>query len=488
MAISRKEAVAKLWEMGNLQWKLDSTQKIMYSSFTDLPQRTVVWACSRRLGKSHTLCVLAIEACLKNPNNIVKYVAPEQKMVKTILRPLLRDILQDCPSHLRPKYFTQDSIWRFPNGSEIQIAGTDNGRAESLRGGNAHLCIVDEAGFCDDLEYLVQSVLLPTLTTTNGKIVLSSTPPPSSDHPFAKVYMQRAEQNGTLIKKTIFDNPRLTKEKIDEIIREVAAEEGIAGDPYTHPTVRREYFCEIITDKTRAIVPEWTPELESEIVKEWPRPPFFDCYVSMDIGFRDLTVALLAYYDFRHSKLVIEDEVVMNGREMTTAALANTLNEAEKRNWADPATGEVKKPYMRVSDNNLIVLNDLHALHQLLFIPTMKDDSDAALNHMRMELAAKRVIIHPRCTTLIAHLKNGLWNKGRTSFERSPDKGHYDAIDALKYLVRNVNYTHNPYPYNYDIPKGTIHENLWYGEKELSALSRHFKQLFTPSSSIKKNR
>lgn len=488
MSVSRKEAVAKLWELNNLQWKLDSTQKILHADYSDSNKRTLVWACSRRLGKSYTLCVIAIETCLKNPNSIVKYVAPEQKMVKTILRPLLRDILQDCPAHLRPKYFTQDSIWRFPNGSEIQIAGTDNGRAESLRGGNAHLCIVDEAGFCDDLEYLVQSVLLPTLTTTNGKIILSSTSPPSPEHPFAKVYMARAEREGTLIKKTIFDNPRLTKEKIDEIIRAVAADEKINGDPYKHSTVRREYFCEIIVDKTRAIVPEWSPELEAELVTEWVRPPFLDTYVSMDIGFNDLTVALFAYYDFRHSKLIIEDEVVMNGPEMTTENLAKSIRETEQRLWFDPVTKEALRPYIRVSDNNLIVLNDLQALHKLLFIPTMKDDADAALNHMRMQIASKAIIIHPRCKTLISHLKNGIWNKSRTSFERSDDMGHFDGIEALKYLVRNINYTHNPYPANFDMPRGVIHENPWYGERELTALARHFKQLFTPSSSVKKNR
>ena len=35
------------------------------------------------------------------------------------------------------------------------------------------------------------------------------------------------------------------------------------------------------------------------------------------------------------------------------------------------------------------------------------------------------------------------------SFARSPDDGHYDAVDALKYFVRSVVYNKNPYPASY---------------------------------------
>ena len=39
--------------------------------------------------------------------------------------------------------------------------------------------------------------------------------------------------------------------------------------------------------------------------------------------------------------------------------------------------------------------------------------------------------------------------KNKTKFGRSPDNGHYDAVDALKYFIRSVVYTKNPYPPGY---------------------------------------
>ena len=71
------------------------------------------------------------------------------------------------------------------------------------------------------------------------------------------------------------------------------------------------------------------------------------------------------------------------------------------------------------------------------------------LNKTSNFIKNKEIIINTRCKNLIRHLKNGIWNKKKTSYARSPDNGHYDGIDALKYLVRNIVLNKNPYPHNY---------------------------------------
>ncbi len=105
---------------------------------------------------------------------------------------------------------------------------------------------------------------------------------------------------------------------------------------------------------------------------------------------------------------------------------------------------------MRVSDNNnLIFLNELAFRHNLTFMPTRKDNKEAALNQVRMKIAAEQILINPKCKTLIYHLRNGSWAKSKKDFARSPDAGHYDAIDSLIYLIRNIIETKNPYPPGY---------------------------------------
>lgn len=439
--ISRSEAIKELWRRGELSWKLDAVQKQMHSSYYNAPFKIHTWLLARRSGKTFLLCVLALEQCIKTPNSIVKFVSPTKLQVNNNVRPLFKKLLEDCPEDVKPEFRTKDYIYYFPNGSEIQLAGTDSGHAEKLRGGDSHICIVDEAGSCDHLDTVVKSILLPTTLITRGKLVLASTPPQESEHDFIN-FIEEADHKGSLVKKTVFDNPRITKDQLEELIQELG---GLTTD-----AARRELLCEIVKDSNTSVIPEATDELYAEIVKEWPKPPFYDAYEAMDLGFNDLTVIIFGYYDFRAAKIIVEDEYVINGQELHLPRLVDTIRKKESELWLNPLTNEVKSPTKRVSDIDYIVLNEIRRIsnNEIKFEATKKDNNEAAINTLRVLLAKKQIIIHPRCKTLLRHLKNVKWkssvNKDR--FARSPDDGHYDAVDALKYFVRSINYNKNPYP------------------------------------------
>jgi hypothetical protein len=446
-----REARTRLWYLGNLEWKLDFAQKEVYERWKQIKVKTSVLNISRRVGKTYFLAVLAVQQCLQKPKSIVKFLQPEQKMIRVNLRPIMDKIFLDCPDELRPEFKTMDNIYRFKNGSEIQLAGTDAGNAEKLRGGDAELCLIDEAAFVQtDLKYLIRSILLPSTILTRGKIILSSSSPTDSNHDFAK-YMEDAELNNTLIRITLFDalkihktmhNPRFTEELVQEIMAEYPG--GITNDDF-----RRECMCIVPSNGDNSIIPEFNSETEQDLVAEWRRPPFCDKYVSMDIGFKDLTVVLFGYWDFENAVLVIEDEIKMNGPQMTTDKLAEEIRKKEVDLWTNKLTNETEKPYRRISDNNPIVLNDLNRLHGLTFFPTAKDNKEMAINQVRMMVQSHQIVINPRCKTLISHMRNGTWNKKRDNFSRSGDTGHYDALDGIIYLVRNLDKSHNPFPLGY---------------------------------------
>ena len=50
------------------------------------------------------------------------------------------------------------------------------------------------------------------------------------------------------------------------------------------------------------------------------------------------------------------------------------------------------------------------------------------------------------CPELVGHLRAAIWNKQRTKFEFVDGFGHFDGVDALKYLCRHVVRGHNPWP------------------------------------------
>lgn len=451
--ISKAQAVKEFWYRGNLSWKLHSVQKEMYKIFYSSEKNsTLVWLISRQVGKSFLLSVLAIEQCLRKKNSVVKLLTDTKVHAKMIFEPLFKEILDTCPDELKPRYSEKDYAYYFSNGSVIQLAGSDNGHYERLRGQSSSLVLVDEAGFCDNLDYVISSVLFPTTTHTGGRIVLASTPSPDPEHDFIK-FIEKAELDGLLTKKTIFDNPLLTKDQVARIVKEMGGENSIK--------FRREYKCEIIKEDTLSVLPEFDVELEKEIVKEWPKPPFFDCYVSMDLGGRDLTAVLFAYYDFRADKIIIEDELAMdfNKPENTIQKLTEEILKKESIVFLDTVTGEVRKPYMRVSDINYIVTQEIskYSNRLLSFNNPRKDDKDAAINNIRALFIAKKIIINPKCQTLIRHLRNVKWNKSKTSFARSPDNSHYDFFDSILYLTRSISYGKNPYPAHYNLDMKNIY-------------------------------
>lgn len=458
MSVSRKEALAELWERGNIHWKLHDTQLEMYHAFHMSRERKYIFNCSRRLGKSFLLCLIAVEFAIQNDGSRICYAAPTAKSVKKIILPIMKEILKDCPARYKPKWAGQDH-YVFPNGSEIHIAGTDNERAESLRGQNMHLGICDEASFMSNLDYVVGDILMPQTLTTSGRIIIASTPPKIVDHDF-KTYALEAEIRGSYMKKTIYDNPMLSKELIISVMKETDPQltweeaeklyEQRSGPPNT--TWRREYMAEFVKDEKLAIIPEFTEDLKKACVLTAKRPQFYDTYTTMDVGFNDFTFVLFGYWDFYRAKLVIEDEFVM--QEPTSKIIATNVKQKEHECW-----GPMGRVYMRYSDTDLIVISDLQREHDLTFIPTRKDMKEAAVNKVRIWFKEGKIEIHPRCKNLIAHLEAGIWNKNKTSFARSTKFGHYDGIDALIYMVRNVNTSKNPTPPGHGLDLHSQHIN-----------------------------
>src|SRR4051794_12261798 len=111
----KADAKEQLWRRGVLVWKLDKVQMELYNLFYDSEFKVQTWLLSRRSGKTHTLCVLALEQCIRTPNTIVKFASPTKIQVNNNVRPLFRKLLGDCPPDLIPEFKEKDYIYYFPN-------------------------------------------------------------------------------------------------------------------------------------------------------------------------------------------------------------------------------------------------------------------------------------------------------------------------------------------------------------------------------------
>lgn len=425
--LTKRQATKIAWMRGLLKWKLDPNQKTLYDKIFSAPRKRYYLNCGRRVGKSYLLGVIAIEFCLKNPGAIVKVAAPTAKMVRQFVLPIYRDILKDCPEHIRPTFTAMDGEWRFKNGSVISIAGCDTmENAESLRGPSCDIFMFDEAGFINNLEYIRRNIVAPMLMTTGGRIIFASTPAVSPAHDSIGIFYE-LKKLGCAETRTIFDNPRLTAAQIHEFLSE---ESGILTVDQFKETVtfRREYLAEIIPDSTRAVVPEFDAKKEAELVQKFEYTSG-DMYSSIDIGFRDGMGMLFGHFDFRAQKLFIRAEELLF--RSTTRQVADAMKTAEKAHYGD------LKPYLRVSDDDLLFIHDMGNEHGITLVPTAKDNKHLQVDNLRRWITGGKIIIHPDCKNLIHQLHTTIWNKSYDSYERNKD-GHGDLVDALVYLVRNV--------------------------------------------------
>jgi len=466
--ISYDQALRLAWERGLLSFILYPYQNRLYNDLwgaINNPECVkYVLNVSRRWGKSTVLCLIAIEFAIRNPNSQIRFAAPTAKALRKIIKPLFKMILQTCPSDLKPRYYTQDNIWIFPNGSEIHLAGTDNGHYESLRGTASNLNLIDEAGFCDDLDYVVRSVLLPQTLTTGGKTLLASTPPTTPAHDFTAI-AQECEAQGLYNHYTIYDNESLSKEVIELYTKESGGVDST--------TFKREYLAQFVVDKDSQIIPEWSDDYITEhIPDEYTR--YWHRYTAMDLGVRDFTAVLYGHYNFLSATLYVEDESTLNGPDMTTNLLRDEIIAKETQYFPS-------KVYRRISDNNnLMLLQDLGTLHNMPFIPVVKTTLDAMVNELRMLVGQGRIRIHPRCTKLIGCLKYGIWNEKRDKFARSTVYKHFDHLAALIYLVRHVDKLSNPIPTTHAVSINThFIPQTQSNNKDHNTIRRLFGKSFT---------
>lgn len=349
---------------------------------------------------------------------------------------------QTCPDQeMRPQWRHADAEIIFPNKSRISLVGVDVS-PDRLRGPAMDSGYADEVAFYDDADYIISSVLMPQMQgRPHAKLMLGSTPPRSPAHEWSTRYVPKARIEGAYAHRTIRDNPRLSESEIEYWIQE-------AGGP-EHTTCRRELFAEHVVDEDRAIIPEFKRH-KDEVVRIVDRPPWFHAYVALDPGWTHHSAGVFGYYDMEGARVVIEDDFSLP--RQNSRVIAELIKQKEKELWNGCAyyQGDRKplhaQPYLRVSDTDMRLISDLMVEHDLRFIPTAKDNRDAAINSLRLHIQTGRFIVHPRAKNTIAHLEYGIWNRRRTEFEETKEFGHFDCVSACIYLDRMVDRGLNPYP------------------------------------------
>lgn len=475
---------------GNLDHLRTRTQLEAHEKWQECPdERVFLVDCSRRWGKTWEAAFKVFETIATVPRRykrpdgtprpaIVRYCAPTKLAGRQFVIPVFEDVARLMPPDMRPKFDGKDVCWRWPNGGVCYLGSAESmADAEAQVGTSCDLAICDEAGKypLGILSHLIKSVYgWQFATTPNGRIFIPSTPPLTPAHDL-KALRDRCYESGAYARYTIDECDHITEEDRLKIIRDIYEQEG--GET----AVQREAYCEYVTDETMAIIPEMRAAMarpgDASIVVEWPRPTHFDCYVSGDFGFSDLTAIGFWYLDWERACLVQEDEIIFRGAGAMTVGLA--IMRKRRELWGD------KEPRAQVADapqQLLATMAEATARDEngvpcrpCIFGEVVKTDADAALNGLRTRVINGSIRFHKRCRVTIDHMSNGTWNTSRTSFARSDTVlGHFDCIEQAKYVIRHVDWRRCPTPPAYGLDPGTT----WIpGDMLRAARAREQRQL-----------
>jgi hypothetical protein len=461
-------AVEGLWRLGNVRdWYLKPKQKSALLTIRDMEDP--FFEASRRQGKTTTGLGYIVEESILKPGFVTRWCEPWKNQCREIVMTEMDKLQSRIPKRYRFRWNTTDSFYRCDwNDSRIYLRGVNEDRGESARGTAAHIVVCDELGSWREPTYVINEVLLPQILTTRGKLLKLGTPPKNLAHAYYKL-KERAQADGNFVQRTIKDQELVEADQVEKLVRAMGG--------WDSPAVRRELLCEKVVDPNSAIVPEW----DDRMIEALPPDEFFAFYLkydAVDTGVRDNTVCLLAYYDFMKAKLVVLDEIVLTGPEMTTERLAERMRALEATYWKvkwEEFEKEGRKRWRmiapahlrlkRVSDIDLRLINDMTTLHGMFIEKTDKGYLEEMVNQMRIFVGQDRLRVHPRCTNLIDCLRYGLWREDRKDWERpepgvwedqvelSEFLGHFDALAALMYLIRNLDTKTNPVPFEYGKPE-----------------------------------
>jgi len=136
--------------------------------------KRIVARFSRQAGKTTTIAVRAIWSATVHPRTVTLIVAPSMRQ-SMIMMDRIQAFLMGMPRQIRRRIMAkmQRTVVWFRNGSQI-IALPNS--PHLLRGHTAHQVICDEAAFFRDDELVFYNVLYPMLATTDGQLIVSSTP------------------------------------------------------------------------------------------------------------------------------------------------------------------------------------------------------------------------------------------------------------------------------------------------------------------------
>mgnify|MGYP003635127154 FL=1 len=333
--------------------------KIIYD---DKPFITLA-AMGRQTGKTYAMMNDAVMRALNNKKHRMFWVSPIQDQANKVMKDVesMFSNHQDLFSEIITRFDRKHNEIYFYNGSFIKFRSSEAG--DNLRGATLDFIYIDEAAFIK--EAFINEVLLPMVTRTNGRVVMSST---FNGKNWYWDWYQRGlkkEDWGQIksIKKTYLD---LNDQKVEDTVL------GIKKS-MTKAQFDQEFLCRPVSSD--ALFSNIEDAVVEKIVERYDR-----LYIGMDIGVaQDYTVLTAMTQDY---EVIDMDRFNFKEQGMDSTEFKQRIKDFYLKHFEDLAAA-----YFEVNNNDLLFdeITDDDRMYKLIpFQTTSKSKPEIIRNLIKL--------------------------------------------------------------------------------------------------------
>ena len=320
--------------------------------FINDESKYIVACCTRRAGKTVATVAKMFLVCMTKPNARVVYVRQQQKLALEMLLDevttfeKVRGLLGINVQPLRR------GVIRFPNGSEIYMAGADTDKDQTkLKGRAWDLVIIDEAqAFNSDLNTLIQEVL-DIAIKSDGQMMVIGTPGLIEGTFFDLISNEREQDLENEVTKNIvfndwsrhrwsvMNNPHEKHVQL-EIAEQLRKNPALVNDP----KFRRERLGEWVPQSGERIYEYWRVfnRKQDKVNKLIEKMPDFDPFqhgskftcIAVDLGYNDPTAFVVVQW-FANSDVLYVKYVYQRSGMLIDEIEARTLQLCDEYETSD---------------------------------------------------------------------------------------------------------------------------------------------------------
>mgnify|MGYP003624815886 FL=1 len=330
--------------------------------YDDKPFITLA-AMGRQTGKTYAMMNDAVMRALNNKKHRMFWVSPIQDQANKVMKDVesMFSNHQDLFSEIITRFDRKHNEIYFYNGSFIKFRSSEAG--DNLRGATLDFIYIDEAAFIK--EAFINEVLLPMVTRTNGRVVMSST---FNGKNWYWDWYQRGlkkEDWGQIksIKKTYLD---LNDQKVEDTVL------GIKKS-MTKAQFDQEFLCRPVSSD--ALFSNIEDAIVEKIVERYDR-----LYIGMDIGVaQDYTVLTAMTQDY---EVIDMDRFNFKEQGMDSVEFKQRIKDFYLKHFEDLAAA-----YFEVNNNDLLFdeITDDDRMYKLIpFQTTSKSKPEIIRNLIKL--------------------------------------------------------------------------------------------------------